>query len=304
MWLIRRTKPLGEFYGYAIPVFIWNMQYHLTTVNAYSDGAIDAWRMLDLNLFEAKLKSGWIWPQPPQGGRLGIFNLGFCTAVDGEWLETVNSIRETIIAAVQKLNPKSEGLIDMQGSDTELRGTVRYSKLRVDANERPCRIETDQIVVDGKEVPAFELRSDAAFLTSVFVFADGLARIGTQSELLPIEDVFHRFATGLLTTSVADGTRVTISDVGSFTCTDGNWTAKSEERVKEIKALLAELNGSESPVRVCVRAHGRYELDPSAQNLAALREAYEAVPEHLRMYCGDMDSKDHPIRRILFPDSD
>ena len=30
-----------------------------------------------------------------------------------------------------------------------------------------------------------------------------------------------------------------------------------------------------------------------------LRAAYHAVPEHLRMYCGDMDSKDWPIRRIL-----
>jgi hypothetical protein len=31
-----------------------------------------------------------------------------------------------------------------------------------------------------------------------------------------------------------------------------------------------------------------------------LRRSYEAVPEHLRMYCGDMDTKDIPIRMILY----
>ena len=35
------------------------------------------------------------------------------------------------------------------------------------------------------------------------------------------------------------------------------------------------------------------------RNREALREAYFAVPRHLRHYCGDMDSKDWPIRRIL-----
>ena len=31
--------------------------------------------------------------------------------------------------------------------------------------------------------------------------------------------------------------------------------------------------------------------------------AYEAVPEHNRMYVlGDMDRKDHPIRAVLYPD--
>jgi hypothetical protein len=42
-----------------------------------------------------------------------------------------------------------------------------------------------------------------------------------------------------------------------------------------------------------------YEAAPSEEKREALRKAYEAVPEHLRMYCGDMDSKDEPIRRIL-----
>ena len=47
-----------------------------------------------------------------------------------------------------------------------------------------------------------------------------------------------------------------------------------------------------------------YESDSSEANRKRLRDTYEAVPEHLRMYCGDMDSRDGPIKRILYWDPD
>ena len=34
--------------------------------------------------------------------------------------------------------------------------------------------------------------------------------------------------------------------------------------------------------------------------MAALRAAYEAVPEHHRMYVGDMDTKDVAVRMIIY----
>ena len=47
-----------------------------------------------------------------------------------------------------------------------------------------------------------------------------------------------------------------------------------------------------------------YLAEQSAENLNALRQKYEAVPEHLRMYCGDMDVKDIPISMILYGKSE
>jgi hypothetical protein len=64
--------------------------------------------------------------------------------------------------------------------------------------------------------------------------------------------------------------------------------------------LLEELNGGPGAIRSCIEAHEAYESDPSPERRETLRRAYEAVPEHLRLYCGDMDSKDWPIRRILY----
>lgn len=300
MWLIRRTKPIGTFSGYAIPVFIRNWDYHLTTVDVYGDGAIDAWGFLDRDLFDVKLKKGWVWPQPPNGGRLSIFNLGCCTARDSCWTHTPTSFRACVHNTIKKLNPTLKDLLDMHGSDVELRGKVRHAKLGC-GDKRPCHIGADGAVVLGKEVPAFQMINGVALLTQVFVFSDGLARIGSHCDLVPIEEVYRRFYDGRITTSVANGMRVEIQDLGSFICERGSWFVEPPERVRELRGILDELNGRPALIRQCVSSHGNYLKDPSAQNLAALRCAYEAVPKHLRTFCGDMDSKDHPIRRILFP---
>ena len=47
------------------------------------------------------------------------------------------------------------------------------------------------------------------------------------------------------------------------------------------------------------QAYSDYEACDSAENLETLRVLYEAVPAHLRIYCGDMDTRDTLIREAL-----
>src|ERR1041385_764150 len=129
MWLVRRTKPLGMRDGYAVPIFIRNSQYHLTTVDAYSDGAIDAGGFVDRSLFEEKLRSGWVWPQPPDGATISIHNLGSCDCQEGEWYRDKAGVRDIVREAIRLNNPAMIQLLDMRGSDTEMRGNVRSAKL-------------------------------------------------------------------------------------------------------------------------------------------------------------------------------
>src|SRR4051812_44041765 len=147
MWPIRRTKPIGVRDGFAIPIFIRNLQYHLTTVDAYSDGAINVWGFVDRSLFEGKLRSGWVWPQPPDDGIISIHNLGCCICKNGEWFRDKGDIRDTVLEAIRLNNPTMIQLLDMGGSDTEMRGNVRYAKLSL-ADERPIRRSAD-----GSAVP-------------------------------------------------------------------------------------------------------------------------------------------------------
>ena len=40
--------------------------------------------------------------------------------------------------------------------------------------------------------------------------------------------------------------------------------------------------------------------EPTVANRAKLKEAYESVPEHHRMYVGDMDTKDIAVRMVIY----
>ena len=62
--------------GVSLPVFIHNLNYHLTEIHVYEDGMIDCWELVDFNGFKEKIKSGWIKTQLPKGENVSAFPLG------------------------------------------------------------------------------------------------------------------------------------------------------------------------------------------------------------------------------------
>jgi hypothetical protein len=302
MWPIKRTTPIGLTYGFAIPAFINNWQYHLVTVDVYSDGAIDAWGVIDRNLFEQKLRQGWIWPQPPDGGRISVHNLGACDCTNSKWLLSREVFRELIHDRIRTLNPNMANLIDMKGSDTEIRGKVKYAKLSL-PNKRPYRRAPNGSDIEGKCIPAFlKLDGTSYRLTNLFIYSDGQTTIGSDGQPAAADSLLGAIESGQLTTSVSDDSEVVVDGLGSFSPANGRWRIKPSERIREIQGLFAEFRGEPHPVQGCRRAFDEHVKAPSAESIAKLRTSYEAVPEHLRMYCGDMDSKDYPIRRIIYGD--
>ena len=112
------------------------------------------------------------------------------------------------------------------------------------------------------------------------------------------------FADGRLTLSVPPQTWVSLDGLGCFRAGRGSWWVEPAERLREAADLIALLNGGPSAGHRCMEALAEYEGDPTNERKETLRAAYNAVPEHLRMFCGDMVSKDWPIRRILGLDAD
>ena len=73
--------------------------------------------------------------------------------------------------------------------------------------------------------------------------------------------------------------------------------------VNEGRGEIEGLNGRPTSAMRCLTAWKAYKSAPSDAAKEALRIAYEAVPAHNRQYVlGDMDTKDHPIRYVLYPD--
>src|SRR5215510_11775565 len=211
-WAIRRTRPVGLTLGTAIPVFIDNMQYHLTTVDAYADGAIDAWGFLDLPLFRKKVRSGWVATAPPAGSRLSVFNLGLATVSDCNWLLTPPDVAASVESEIAILNTDGKDLLDLHGSDVELRSKVSYAKLGL-SDKKPVVPGNSAVV--GEHVPIFRRDNDSFHLDQWFVFADGTSRIGTKEPLQDLDVVLQRISSGELATKVPDGSLIRLDGLGS-----------------------------------------------------------------------------------------
>jgi uncharacterized protein (TIGR02996 family) len=297
-WPIVRTRPLPRTCGKAIPAFIQNGNHFLSTIDVYADGAINCWGFVDLPLFRSKLAQGWVVPRAEVGSAIIIHNLGQARVAAAQWDLTPSHLERQVTDALRELNPTLEGLLDMQGTDTEVRNGMRYAKLGM-GDGKPYRVSLAGDEVAGAELPVFEVVADGYRLRRWFIYSDGQSQLGYANELLPLETVAQMFEEGRLILSVPAGAWVTLDGLGRFQAGEGFWFIKPGERIREASGLLEELNGGPNPIRRCIDAHRAYESGPSQERREALRQAYEAVPMHLRCFCGDMDSKDGPIRRIL-----
>jgi uncharacterized protein (TIGR02996 family) len=294
-WRIVRTRPSPRTYGRAIPAFIHNFSYNLATVDVYADGAIRCWGFVDLPLFRDKLAQGWVVPRAEVGDTLRIYNLGTARVAAAQWDLTPADVENRVMDALRELNPTLEGLIDMQGTDEEVRNGARCAKLGL-ADEKPYRVSLAGDEIVGAELPVLEVVADGYRLRRWFIYADGQSQLDYANELLPLGVVARMFGEGRLTLSVPAGSWVTLDGLGRFQAGEGGWYVKPGERIREASDLLEELNGRPGVMRRCAEALGAYQSDPSREHREALRRAYEAVPEHQRHFYRNR------IRRILSGD--
>lgn len=300
-WPIVRTKPGGKTFGEAVRVFINNWQCHLTTIDVYADGAIDCWGFVDLALFRQKLASRWIVPGTKDTGQhLSVFNFGSSTAINAEWWQSAHSISTKVDEIIHRLNPTHNDLIDMHGDDTEVRGKVRCAKMGLSDKKVYKKIDHSDELILGDEVPILRRLDSGYELTPMFVFADGLVRIGPEGDFLDVSQIQGLHDRGEIQCSAPKGSKIMISGLGKFCCKEDFGFVPISARIGEIYDKIEELNGRPSIVRLCAEAYDSYEQDRSRERLEVLRELYERVPDHLRCYCGDMDTRDSLIIQALY----
>ena len=111
-------------------------------------------------------------------------------------------------------------------------------------------------------------------------------------------------STRRIVSSVPAGGRVRIHGLGSFTVKRENWSEFPDAIVLDAIDLIEKLNGRPDSVQRCRAAYEAYVAAPTEETREALRTAYVAVPEHNRMYVGDMDTKGVGVRMILFGDQE
>ncbi|MEV4139640.1 NADAR family protein [Dactylosporangium sp. NPDC049742] len=153
--------------------------------------------------------------------------------------------------------------------------------------------------VDGERIegtwrPIFIRNGDTYFLTELFVFADGVIDCWGWVDL---DGLREKLASGWVATRLEPGAEASAHELADWRIEEPEMWVTAEGLLGEVADLIDELNDRPDSTGRCRQALDRYLETRTEADRVALREAYLAVPEHLRMFAlGDMDAKDWPLQ--------
>ncbi|WP_121811071.1 DUF7638 domain-containing protein [Mucilaginibacter kameinonensis] len=291
--------------GFSLPGIIHNIQYHFTGLQVYSDGLISCWEMVDLTMLKEKIERGWLVTSIPEGEAISIHNLGHWYIKHGEWEHSKESLYNLIHTLVKQLNPTLENLHNYNGNNSKKIGKANIAKHFI-PNPKPYYYEDPNSFVPRKisgEKFHFFFRNDdeKTYLAELSIYKNGHVEITNLpvKKTLKFEELNDHINRGIITTKLKTGETVTILNLGSFKVKSGNGV-DIKHKMNELADKLSELNGRENSIAKCARIFAEYKAAPSVKLRYMLRDAYESVPEHQRIFVGTMDTKDYEVRQVIY----
>jgi predicted NAD-dependent protein-ADP-ribosyltransferase YbiA (DUF1768 family) len=152
-------------------------------------------------------------------------------------------------------------------------------------------------IVDGARVPGvirpIFIHNFQYHLTELKIFADGSIWCW---EWVDLDGLREKLRSGWVVTEVPEGGQVSALHLGSWKVADGSFGLTHDMLLGEVADEIDRLNDRPDSTGRCKLALRRYLSSRAESDRLALREAYLAIPEHLRHYAlGDMDNKDRPL---------
>lgn len=286
--------------GVSVPAIIHNSNFFFIHMAVYEDGIVSCWQKSDLEQLKEDLQEGWLVPGIPIGEELSVHGLGAFPVLDAHWDWDINSFYQHIIDVVHVLNPEMTNLYR-----TTQREIDKWEQARVSWTASPTPYKLDgnfgYDLLDGDDCYIFYRQADTLQLTSITVYADKTIQIAAAGDkYFTPEEIDQLFAEQILCTTPNQTEWVQIAGLGQVLLAPPVYGELSGiEKQKELKEKLSRIAGEADAHDRCLAAYHRYLTEPSEWAREALRKAYEAVPEHERMYLGDMDTRDADFIRIL-----
>ena len=290
--------------GTTIPAIIHNGNYYYLNMSVYEDGTIDCYERVALDCISEKLDTDWLVTHVPDGKAISIHGLTALTVANGKWDYTPKSYQQHILDTVKSMNKNMVGIhkdTDEQKAKWEKHRTywTTYGK--------PYKIRESlgYGLLDGESASVFLRQNDTYHLVSISGFADDTflmsSNPNSNDETVTVEKITNLVNCGDIVCAPPKDSVVYLPGLGSFEVADDSlWSADVKEKLKEILELPNRAGSRETAHDRAVRLYHQYLTYPQDWAREQLREAYEAVPEHERMYLGDMDSKDWDYIRILY----
>ncbi|MBC9930159.1 DUF7638 domain-containing protein [Chitinophaga qingshengii] len=292
--------------GFSIPAIIHNGSYFFVDIAVYADGRVDCWNFEDLEHFKKDVKRGWVEVAIPDNEAISIHGLGSWIITNGSWLFNRDSFIDYVLSLIKTLNPRMENIYQYR---EKMVGNVRIGDSANGSIYKEHKRSANDLFPDkigGQGIHLFYKVADAYYLINVVVFSDltiGLHRLeNTVSLTLPeFEELIQK---EIIIAEIPDQARVHIYGLGSFTILKRQYSNDIQEKLLEVKDMIREIKGEPSSIDVCRAAYQQYLDQPTQENKELLRTSYENVPDHQKMYVGDMDTKDVAVRMIIYGDQE
>ena len=285
--------------GKYFPGIIKNVNYFFTTVALYEDGIINCWEKVEFHNIKNVIEKGWLCCEAPNGKNISIFQVGDYTIKSAKWKYNKETYYKTIIDNLKELNPKIESINKITREISE----EDYKKEML-VTSNPFKLEYKKNFYqwfDGDNTFILYNLGGQLYLTTLTVYEDKTFEIGLLEEkYFSLEEIKEMFEKNILTTEVKD--RFFIKDFAEIEIEKINYFIEKEQKFEEIKDILRNVCGEKTTLELCREAYFNYLEDPCDYTKNELKKAYESVPEHERIYLGDMDSKDWDYQRILYSD--
>ncbi|MBB5637024.1 hypothetical protein HDE68_002937 [Pedobacter cryoconitis] len=293
--------------GFSIPGIILNMHYYYTDVQVYSDGLISCWDMVDLQMFKDKLNKNWITTSVPDGQAISIFSLGRWYIDKGDWIHTKETLYDYVYSLIKRLNPTTENLHNYNGNNSKMIGKANVAKHFI-PSPKPYHYEDPNSFlpkkINGEKFHVFFRNDDnRTYLAELSIYKNGRIDITNipKKRTFKVDDLKGLISDGQITTNLKLGEAITILGLGSFVVKSGEGVDITHKH-NEIIDKYNELNGEENSIAKCSRIFEEYKLQPTQKIRLELKEAYESVPEHQRIFVGTMDTKDYEVRQVIYGD--
>ncbi|MCF6405216.1 hypothetical protein L3C95_20095 [Chitinophaga filiformis] len=286
--------------GVSIPAFIHNDSYFFTDLDVYEDGRVNCWNFEDFEHFKEDVRRGWVALSIPDNKNISIHGLGEWSIDNASWIFNRESFIEYVTSLIRELNPHMENIFKyrqkvVKGTRVGELGTGLIYKPDNPKDIFPKRIE-------GNSTNLFYRLKNEYYLVKVTVFADLTVSLNRLEKpvALTLAELEELVDKKIILTELPQNARVCIYGLGSFDIGECGYVVTIGEILSQIKDMLRELRGEPTSSHICIQAYKNYVENPTVENKEHLKISYENVPEHERMYLGDMDTKDIPIRMIIY----
>ncbi len=287
--------------GITIPAIIRNGSYFWHSMAVYEDGTVSIWEKVDLDGVTQKLANEKLAFSVPEGEELSIFELCHLKIIKAEWNFNEKSFYNHIVDTVKTLNPEMQNIYK-----TTPREQAKWREYRVvfSASPTPCKLGASfgYELLKGDNAHIFLRKDGKLVLTELYCYKDATFSIDGLDGFFSFEDIERMFNDKVLATKPKKGELVTLGDLGEVEA-ETSRAVSTKNKLAELKNKSLRVQGKPDAHEAAINAYHAYLVEPNEFYKERLREAYEAVPEHERMYLGDMDTRDSDFRRILYSNS-